>query len=369
MMRIITIHRMRHQSNRKRRMSKIVLGIETSCDETAIAVVQSGGKILSHCLRTQTAEHKAYGGVVPEIAARAHLDYIPILFRQCLADAAISIDNIDAVGVTAGPGLIGGLLVGIGFAESLAWANQKPIYAINHLEAHALTARLTNQTEFPFLLLLVSGGHSQFISVEGVGCYRKLGSTMDDAVGEAFDKAAKILGLGFPGGPQLERMAKNGDPRRFELPIPLLGRKGCDLSLSGLKTALRHVAMQLPQPLSPQDVADLAAGFQYAVGEMLADRLNNAISIFDAMHKSRGHKKTIAIAGGVAANIYLQKRLQNIADRHNWVIVTPPQNLCGDNGVMVAWAAIERMMADIAPDPCMIAYPRWPLETMGRKSA
>ncbi|MEQ8968497.1 MAG: tRNA (adenosine(37)-N6)-threonylcarbamoyltransferase complex transferase subunit TsaD, partial [Azospirillaceae bacterium] len=300
----------------------IVLGIETSCDETASAVVDGDRRIRANVVLSQLDEHAPYGGVVPEVAARAHLAHLSGLVRRALAEAGTDAAGLDAVAATGGPGLIGGVMVGVMTAKALAAARGLPFLAVNHLEAHALTARLTDGLDFPYLLLLVSGGHCQLLVVEGVGRYRRLGTTIDDAVGEAFDKTAKMLGLGYPGGPAVERLAAEGDAARFALPRPMVGRPGCDFSFSGLKTAVRQCLADLPAagegapgappPIARRDAADLAAGFQEAVGDVLADRTARAVARFRAEHPSGG---ALVVAGGVAANRALRARLAEAAAR------------------------------------------------------
>jgi N6-L-threonylcarbamoyladenine synthase len=340
----------------------IVLGIETSCDETAAAVVErradGSGAILSDVILSQVADHAVFGGVVPEIAARAHVEALDGVIAAALREANATLDQLDAVAATAGPGLIGGLVVGLTTAKALAFAAGKPLLAINHLEGHALTARLTDGLEFPYLLLLVSGGHTQFLSVEGVGHYHRLGTTIDDALGEAFDKVAKLLGLPYPGGPAVEARAKNGEPSRFPLPRPMLGRPGADFSLSGLKTAVRQAA-EAAAPLSAQDVDDLCASFQAAVVDVVADRADHAMATFAAGH---GHAPVLVVAGGVAANRALQEALRAAAERHTFRVVAPPLRLCGDNGVMIAWAGAERLALGLTDDLDAPVHPRWPLD-------
>lgn len=340
----------------------IVLGIETSCDETAAALVERGtdgrGRILSDIVLSQVAEHAAFGGVVPEIAARAHVEVLDGVITAALADAGKTFADVDAVAATAGPGLIGGVLVGLTTAKGIALAAGKPLIAVNHLEGHALTARLTDGIEFPYLLLLVSGGHSQFVAVEGVGRYKRIGSTIDDALGEAFDKAAKLLGLGYPGGPAVEATAKSGDPTRFALPRPLIDRPGADFSFSGLKTALR-LAAEAAAPLSLQDVADLCASFQAAVTDVVANRADHAMAAFAAPH---GHAPVMVVAGGVAANQALRAALRSAAERRNFRVVVPPPRLCTDNGVMIAWAGAERHALGLDDALDVAARPRWPLD-------
>jgi N6-L-threonylcarbamoyladenine synthase len=338
-----------------------VLGIETSCDETAAAIVAADGTILSNIVFSQLNEHSPYGGVVPEIAARAHLDHIEAVVRAALDESGIGWDGIDAIAATTGPGLIGGVIVGATVAKSLAMVRGKPFIAVNHLEGHALTCRLTDEVPFPYLLLLVSGGHSQILIVEGVGQYRRLGSTIDDAVGEAFDKTAKMLGLGFPGGPAVEAAAKSGDPTRFDLPRPLMGRPGADFSFSGLKTAVRNTVERLPDPITAQDLADVAASFQAAVADVLADRLKNAIAEFRAAHPTGD---TLVIAGGVAANQAIRDRLATLTASVGMRTVAPPLKLCTDNGAMIAWAGLERFRLGGSDSLDAVCRPRWPLDTL-----
>ncbi len=336
-----------------------VLGIETSCDETAAALLAADGQVLAEAVLSQQ-DHAPYGGVVPEIAARAHLDHLPRLVADVLARGGASPAALGAVAATAGPGLIGGLLVGSGFAKGLALAHGLPFVAVNHLEAHALTVRLPGLVpggvDFPYLLLLVSGGHCQCVSVEGVGRHLRLGGTIDDAAGEAFDKAAKLLGLGWPGGPALERLAAAGDPHRHPLPRPLLGRSGCDFSFSGLKTAVAHLLAREPAARP----ADVAAAFQAAVAAVMADRADHAMRMFAATHAAR----TLVVAGGVAANAALRAALAGAAARHGFTLHAPPLRLCGDNAVMVAWCGIERLRLGLTDPLDHAPRPRWPLESL-----
>jgi len=342
----------------------IILGIETSCDETAVAVVGDGPRpmIRANLIRSQLVEHAPYGGVVPEIAARAHLDHLDALVVRALAEAETSLDRLDGIAAAAGPGLIGGLIVGATAAKGLAWAAGKPFIAVNHLEAHALTARLSPGVEFPYLLLLVSGGHTQLLVCAGVGRYRRLGASRDDAAGEAFDKTAKLLGLGFPGGPALEAAAAHGDPRRFALPRPLSGRQGCDFSFSGLKTAVRHIVADIDAragPLGPQDIADLAASVELAICDTLIDRTANAIAWFRHHHPEG---TSLVAAGGVAANRRLRDRLAALADAAGLRFVAPPPTLCTDNGAMIAWAGLERLRLGLIDGFDAPVRPRWPLD-------
>jgi N6-L-threonylcarbamoyladenine synthase len=338
----------------------IVLGIETSCDETAAAVVCDTPQphIRANLIRAQLPEHQAYGGVVPEIAARAHLDHIEELIRRALDEAGVDVDRLDGIAAAAGPGLIGGLIVGTMAAKGMAWAAQKPFVAVNHLEAHALTARLSDCVTFPYLLLLVSGGHSQLVVCVGVGEYRVLGASRDDAAGEAFDKTAKLLGLGYPGGPAIAEAARNGDPKRFFLPRPLKGRAGCDFSFSGLKTAVRQLIAESPLR-SDRDLADLAAAIELAICDSLVDRTTNALAWF-RRHYPQG--STLVAAGGVAANQRLRTRLSALASAAGLDFIAPPPELCTDNGAMVAWAGLERLRLGLTDTLDAPVRPRWPLE-------
>ncbi len=342
----------------------IVLGIETSCDETAVAVVGDEPRpgIRANLIHSQLAEHAPYGGVVPEIAARAHLDRLDGLIARALAEAGAAIDRLDAIAASAGPGLIGGLIVGSMAAKGLAWAAGKPFVAVNHLEAHALAARLSPGVEFPYLLLLASGGHTELLVCAGVGDYHQLGASRDDAAGEAFDKTAKLLGLGSPGGPAVERAAEGGDPRRFALPRPLKGRAGCDFSFSGLKTAVRHIIADIDAragPLGPQDVADLAAAVELAICDTLIDRTANALAWF-RRHYPQG--SSLVAAGGVAANRRLRARLADLARSSGLAFVAPPAELCTDNGAMIAWTGLERLRLGLVDGLDAPVYPRWPLD-------
>jgi N6-L-threonylcarbamoyladenine synthase len=341
-----------------------VLGIETSCDETAVAIVadRPAPQIRANLIRSQLAEHAPFGGVVPEIAARAHLEHLDDLLRRALAEAAATLDDIDGVAAAAGPGLIGGLIVGSMAAKGIAWAMGKPFIAVNHLEAHALAARLDPGVEFPYLLLLVSGGHTQLVVCEGVNRHSQLGTSRDDAAGEAFDKTAKLLGLGYPGGPAIERTARAGDARRFALPRPLQGRPGCDFSFSGLKTAVRQIAADLDAragPLGPQDIADLAAAVELAICDALVDRTANAVHWF-RQHHPEGSR--LVAAGGVAANRRLRTRLAALAADAGLVFVAPPPELCTDNGAMIAWAGLERLRLGLVDGLDAPVRPRWPLD-------
>jgi N6-L-threonylcarbamoyladenine synthase len=341
-----------------------ILGLETSCDETAAAIVQDDvdpvRRIRANVVAAQLEEHKPYGGVVPEIAARAHLDKLDDLIRRALSDSGITLDDLEGIAATCGPGLIGGVMVGAMTGKAIAAVRELPFIAINHLEAHALTARLTDDVAFPYLLLLMSGGHCQLLLVKGVGDYRRLGTTIDDAVGECFDKSAKLLGLGYPGGPLIEQAAAKGNPRAFDLPRPMLGRKGCDFSFSGLKTAVRqYVVAQTTKELSAQFVADMAASLQSAIADILADRAQNA---FRLLREQGAAVSALVGAGGVAANRVLGERLNELAAKQSVPFVAPPPALCTDNGVMVAWAGLERLRLGFSDSLDVASRPRWPLE-------
>lgn len=340
-----------------------ILGIETSCDETAAAVVRrqadGRGEILSNAVFSQIKEHAPFGGVVPEIAARAHVEHLDGLIAHALTDANLGWDDIDAIAATAGPGLIGGVIVGLMTAKGIAMARGLPLIAINHLEGHALTARLTNDVAFPYLLLLVSGGHSQILVVEGVGKYRRLGTTIDDAVGEAFDKVAKLMDLGYPGGPAVEKIAKEGDPTRFTLPRPLIGKPGCDFSFSGLKTAVRHLAAA-QETLDHQTKADIAAAFQVTVADVMANRVTHAMEMAEEMLGEKGGR--LVVAGGVAANQALKARLEEVTAEHGFTLIVPPPKLCTDNGAMIAWAGAEKFALGETADLNVSPLARWPLD-------
>ena len=343
-----------------------VLGIESTCDETAAAVLAPDGRVLGTRLLSQTAEHAPYGGVVPEIAARAHLAHLPGLVREALAAAGVTMADLGAVAASIGPGLIGGLMVGAGYAKGVALARGIPFVGVNHLEAHALTARLpglrAEGAAFPYLLLLVSGGHCQCVLVEGIGRHVRLGGTLDDAAGEAFDKVAKLLGLPWPGGPALERLAAGGDPGAHAFPRPLLGRPGCDFSFSGLKTAVAQVvARHGTGALDSRVAADIAASFQAAVAAVLADRAGAALAMARARHPGLG---LLVAAGGVAANGAVRTALTAAAARQGVEMFAPPLALCTDNAVMVAWTAIERLRLGLRDTLDAAPRPRWPLEAL-----
>ncbi len=341
----------------------IVLGIETSCDETAAALVDGERGIRANLVRSQLDQHAPHGGVVPEIAARAHLEHLDHLIERALGEARLGFGDLAGVAATGGPGLIGGVIVGVMTAKAIAAARRLPFLAVNHLEAHALTQRLTGELEFPYLLLLVSGGHCQLLSVEGVGKYRRYGTTVDDAAGEAFDKVAKLLGLDYPGGPAVERAAKSGDARRFELPRPMKGRAGCDFSFSGLKTAVRHAVAALSDPISAKDRDDMAASFQAAVAEVLEDRSTRAMERFAGEHPD-AKSPAFVVAGGVAANQSLRARLAKAAEKRGFRFLCPPPDLCTDNAAMVAWAGVERLRLGLTDGLDFAPRPRWPLEEL-----
>jgi N6-L-threonylcarbamoyladenine synthase len=342
----------------------IILGIESSCDETAAAVVcntkNTEARILSNVVLSQVEEHSLYGGVVPEIAARAHLESVDYLISEAMTSANLSFNDLDGIAATGGPGLIGGVIVGVMAAKALASHSKKPFIAVNHLEGHALTARLTSNVEFPYLLLLVSGGHCQLLVVKGIGNYERLGTTLDDALGEAFDKCAKMMGLGYPGGAIVEARSIAGDGSRFNLPRPMLGRKECHFSFSGLKTAVRRQIEKLGSDnLNDQDVADLCASFQLAVGDVLMDRCRNALNQFRNLYPNGN---TLVVAGGVAANQALGDRLLELEKSENICLIVPPAKLCTDNAAMIAWAGLERLRLGSSDSLDFKPRPRWPLD-------
>lgn len=349
-----------------------VLGIESSCDETAAAIVNEKREILGQSLLSQE-EHKAFGGVVPEIAARAHLEHIDEIIDHCVKRAGIRLEDIDAIAASSGPGLIGGVVVGVMAAKALALALNKPFIAVNHLEGHALCARISNDVEYPYLLLLVSGGHCQILVVKNVGSYERLGTTIDDAAGEAFDKVAKMLGLGYPGGPMIEKSAAVGDETRFSLPRPLIGSNDCNLSFSGLKTAVRKLIESYAPDgniehaqIPGKDIADICACFQYTATDCLIRKLKKAIEIFKQKYPNG---KDLVVSGGVAANTYLRTKLKQLADDNGLVFAAPPIRFCTDNGVMVAWAGLERFRAGFSDGLDFKPRPRWPLDENAPKAA
>ena len=352
-----------------------VLGLETSCDETAAAVVRLGAdgraEVVSSVVASQIAAHAPFGGVVPEVAARAHVELIEPVARQALAEAGVSLAGIDGVAATAGPGLIGAVMVGLSFAKGLALAAAKPLVAVNHLEGHAVSARLEADLPYPFLLLLVSGGHCQLLEMAGVGQLKRLGSTMDDAAGEAFDKIAKSMGLPYPGGPALERLAEGGDWQRFPLPRALVGRRGCDFSFSGLKTAAARLAETLQ---TDADRRDLAAAVQTAIARQLADRSEHAMQLYAAQHEPQhrtqhepnaaqhGPQHRFVVAGGVAANAAVRRRLEAAATANGFSFHAPALKYCTDNAAMIALAGAERLAAGLVDGLDAVARPRWPLD-------
>ncbi|MBI1385456.1 MAG: tRNA (adenosine(37)-N6)-threonylcarbamoyltransferase complex transferase subunit TsaD [Rhizobiales bacterium] len=342
----------------------LVLGIETSCDETAAGVVRRDahgrGTILSNVVRDQVAAHAEFGGVVPEIAARAHAEITDTVVAAALTEAGVSLADLDGIAATAGPGLIGGVMVGLVTAKMLALAAGKPLVAVNHLEGHALTVGLSEGVRPPYLLLLVSGGHTQLLAVEDIGRYRRIGGTIDDALGEAFDKTAKMLGLGYPGGPAVERLAVSGTADRFALPRPLKGRPGADFSFAGLKTAVRQIAETL-QPIDEATARDLCAAFQAAAIETVMDRVANGMEIY-TRSRGEGRHLQLVVAGGVAANRAMASALAALAARFGFSIAVPPARLCTDNGVMIAWAGAERLARGWVDGLEVPARARWPLD-------
>lgn len=336
----------------------LMLGIETSCDETAAAVVAADRRILSNRVLSQVDEHAPYGGVVPEIAARSHLAHLDGLIDAALREAGIGFADLAGVAATGGPGLIGGVMVGAVTGKAIALARDLPFIAVNHLEGHALTARLAEDIAFPFLLLLVSGGHCQVLCVRGVGRYRLYGATVDDAVGEAFDKTAKLLGLGYPGGPAVERAARDGVAGAVALPRPMLGKPGCGFSFSGLKTAVRQTVDEAGGR-DPQTVANIAHAFQESVAAVLVDRAGNAMARFVA---EEGPATSLVVAGGVAANQRLRAALNEAARDAGFAFHAPPAHLCTDNAAMIAWAGIERLRLGLVDGLDFAPRPRWPLD-------
>ncbi len=335
-----------------------VLGLETSCDETAASVVRlsaAGAEVLSSVIHSQIDEHAAFGGVVPEIAARSHVEMIDGVARRAMTEAGIDYAALDGVAATAGPGLVGGVMVGLSYGKAVALARGLPLIAVNHLEGHAVSARLGAETSYPFLLLLVSGGHCQLLEVRGIGDMSRLGTTIDDAAGEAFDKIAKAMGLGYPGGPALERLAEKGDGSRFDLPRALLGRKDCDFSFSGLKTAASRLAQTCK---SEQDKADLADAVQKAIARQLAERTERAMVAYAEQHEVLH----FVVAGGVAANKTIRRTLEDLATKHGFSFLAPPLAYCTDNAAMIALAGAERLEKGLTSDIDVVARPRWPLD-------
>ena len=346
----------------------VCLGVESSCDETSAAIVDSNRNILSHIIYSQIPEHQKYGGVVPELAARAHILAIDTVIKQTLANANMKISDVDVIAATAGPGLIGGVLVGWMAATGIAQSTGKPLVAVNHLEGHALVPRLCATTaddtkasvdvDFPYLLMLASGGHCQILLVRGVGQYELIGQTLDDSAGEAFDKVAKMLGLGYPGGPIVDKCAKLGNSKAFDFPRPLCDKPGCDFSFSGIKTAARAMLAKHEAPYSDEFINDFCASFQASVVDCIINRLNNAMKSSVVCESA---PKTLVVAGGVAKNSAIRGAMEELACRHNMVFAAPPMNLCTDNGAMIAWAGIENYrVGKIVREP-IAPRPRWPL--------
>ena len=337
------------------------LGIETSCDETAASVVREKadgtGEILSNVISSQIKEHKKFGGVVPEIAARAHVEKIEFIIKKALKESNLSFDNIDGISATAGPGLIVCLTVGLNIGKAIAGSLNKPFVAVNHLEGHALSPRINNKIKYPYLLLLISGGHTQFLEVKGVNNYKRLGTTIDDALGEAFDKTAKLLGIEFPGGPKIEEWAKKGDENYFKLPKPILKRGGCNLSFAGLKTAVLKISKKLK---NKEEKYHLAASFQKTINEILYEKTKKAMEEF--LKDKKNIEKTFVIAGGVAANLKIRESLAKLSKEKKFSPIFPPVNLCSDNAAMIAWAGIERYKIKLIDSLEFPSKARWPLD-------
>lgn len=337
------------------------LGIETSCDETAAAVVREDSdgnvKILSNVVSSQVDEHLEFGGVVPENAARSHAEKIDIIIKKAIEDSKCEFTKLDGVAATAGPGLLVCLMVGLSAGKSIAGILKKPFLAINHLEGHALTPRIFDKIEFPYLLLLVSGGHTQFLIVEGIGKYKRIGTTIDDALGETFDKTAKMIGLEFPGGPKIEKLAENGNENTYVLPRPILNHPGCNLSFAGLKTAILQLSSKIK---SEKDKQNLAASFQRTINEILNVKCKSAMNEFSSAYKK--NKKVFVISGGVAANKSIRNNLNQLSKEMGFENFFPPTELCSDNAVMIAWAGIERFKNGIEDNLEVLAKPRWPLD-------
>ena len=344
-------------------MSKkpLILGIETSCDETAASIITENDKgiptVLSNIVSSQVDVHKEFGGVVPELAARSHIEKIDWIVEKAIADSGKKIEEIDAIASTAGPGLIVCLSVGLSFGKALASAINKPFIAVNHLEGHALSPKLNSHLNYPYLLLLISGGHSQYLSVQGLGKYKRLGTTIDDALGEAFDKTAKLLGIEFPGGPQIEVLAKKGDPEKYDLPKPIFNKGGCNLSFAGLKTAILKIAKSIK---TEQEKFDLAASFQKTVEEILYKKTKIAFEEFEKENELK--EKVFVVAGGVAANKKIRSMLINLCEANNYKSIFPPIELCGDNAAMIAMVGLEKYKLNEFNNLDYPAKPRWPLD-------
>ena len=338
------------------------LGIETSCDETAAAIVKENndgtGEILSNIVSSQVKEHREFGGIVPEVAARAHVEKIEFIVQKAIKESKLNLENLDGIAATAGPGLIVCLTVGLNTGKAIAGSLNKPFIAVNHLEGHALSPKINNKIEFPYLLLLISGGHTQFLEVNGVNNYRRLGTTIDDALGEAFDKTAKLLGIEFPGGPKIEEWAKKGDKNYFTLPKPILKKGGCNLSFAGLKTAVLRTSKKLK---NEKEKYHLAASFQKTINEILCEKTRIAMKEF--LKAKRSKKNTFVIAGGVAANLTIRENLTELAKENQFTSIFPPINLCGDNAAMIAWAGIERFKIGLIDNLEFPSRARWPLDS------
>ncbi len=339
----------------------IILGIESSCDETAVSIIEENDKgqpsILSNIVSSQVDVHKEFGGVVPELAARSHVEKIDLIAKKAIAESKIKLTDIDAVAATAGPGLIVCLSVGLSFGKAFALSLKKPFIAVNHLEGHALSPKLNSKLNYPYLLLLISGGHSQYLSVGGLGKYKRLGTTIDDALGETFDKTAKLIGIEFPGGPQIEVYAKKGDPNKYELPKPIINRGGCNLSFAGLKTAVLKVAKKIK---TDQEKYDLAASFQKTIGEILYKKSRIAFKEFKNIYDNKSN--IFVVAGGVAANKKIREVLTSLSLEENFKPIFPPINLCGDNAAMIAMVGLEKFKLKQFNDLNHPARPRWSLD-------
>ena len=339
----------------------IILGIESSCDETAASIIQENDRgiptILSNIVSSQVNVHKEFGGVVPELAARSHIEKIDLITKKAIDESNIKLEDIDAVAATAGPGLIVCLSVGLSFGKAMAYSLNKPFIAVNHLEGHALSPRLNSKLNYPYLLLLISGGHTQFLSVQGLGKYKRLGTTIDDAVGEAFDKTAKLIGIEFPGGPQIEVYAKKGDPNKYELPKPILNKGGCNLSFAGLKTAVLKISKKIK---SDQEKYDLAASFQKTIEEILNKKSEVALNEYKKIHGNKGN--TFVVAGGVAANKKIRNVLKKLCEEKNFKPLFPSISLCGDNAAMIAMVGLEKYKLKQFSELDHPAKPRWPLD-------